>query len=500
MNIVWFKRDLRIEDHQPLLSASQSKLPCLCLHIIEPALWNQNDLSIRQYLFYIDCLKDLSLALKAHQINLCIKVGDTLEIFKALHAQTPITSIFSHQETWNNWTYQRDKTVRTWCRSQHINVKESLQIGVKRGLKNRDNWTYYWQQVIYKPKLPLLVPKNCIQLISDKQPKTTDLFNQACTIQHRQKGGRIEALKHLNSFFSFRGSNYSKEMSSPSTAFNACSRLSPFIAFGCISIKEIFIFTHQLSQSNAFKQRNNLATWKQSVRSFQTRLHWHCHFIQKLEDQPSIEFNHLHPAYNKITFADPQDLDRLERWQQGKTGFPFIDACIRALDAWGWLNFRMRAMLMSFAAHHLALQFRKPALFLAQQFIDYEPGIHYPQCQMQAGTTGINAIRIYNPIKQSQDQDPKGKFIKYWVKELRDCPVDFIHTPWEYRLSSLNYSAPIVNEKEARNEAAKRLYSLRKSSSFDREATNIIKKHASRKKPSISFKKQTFQQLSLLDN
>jgi deoxyribodipyrimidine photo-lyase len=119
-------------------------------------------------------------------------------------------------------------------------------------------------------------------------------------------------------------------------------------------------------------------------------------------------------------------------------------------------------MLMSFASYHLWLHWRKPALHLAKLFTDYEPGIHYSQVQMQSGTTGINAIRIYNPIKQSIDQDPNGVFIRQWIPELRHIDQAFIHTPWMAPSKISDYPMPIVDEKAARKTAADKIYSVRK--------------------------------------
>lgn len=171
----------------------------------------------------------------------------------------------------------------------------------------------------------------------------------------------------------------------------------------------------------------------------------------------------------------------LTAWQQGQTGYPMVDACMRSLIATGWLNFRMRAMLMSFASYHLWLHWRLPALHLARQFTDYEPGIHYAQAQMQSGTTGINTIRIYNPIKQSLDQDPNGVFIKRWVPELRDVPIGFIHQPWHFPDKMNGYPLPIVDEKAARQAASAKLYALRKPRQHALAAQRIVDKHGSRK-------------------
>ena len=161
-----------------------------------------------------------------------------------------------------------------------------------------------------------------------------------------------------------------------------------------------------------------------------------------------------------------------EAWKSGMTGYPMVDACMRALTATGWLNFRMRAMVMSFASYHLWLHWRKPALHLANLFTDYEPGIHYSQVQMQSGTTGINSIRIYNPIKQGVDHDPDGVFIRRWIPELRDCSL----YPYAVQAASQmnGYPMPIVDEKTVRKYAADKLYGLRKNNTAHKETAKKI--------------------------
>ncbi len=237
-------------------------------------------------------------------------------------------------------------------------------------------------------------------------------------------------------------------MSSPVTAFESCSRISPYITFGCVSIKEVFQKARDRKKQIYELPKDQRLSWPTSLTAFLGRLRWHCHFIQKLEDEPEMEFKNLHPAYNNINRTYNEEY--YKAWQFGKTGFPMIDASMRALIESGWINFRMRAMLVSFASNHLWLDWRMTSKYLARLFIDYEPGIHYSQIQMQSGTTGINAIRIYSPTKQALDQDPKGLFIKKYVPELKNISSKNIANPYNEPLLLKNYPRPIIDEKQCR--------------------------------------------------
>ncbi|MAJ52178.1 MAG: deoxyribodipyrimidine photolyase, partial [Flammeovirgaceae bacterium] len=178
--------------------------------------------------------------------------------------------------------------------------------------------------------------------------------------------------------------------------------------------------------------------------------------------------------------------NHLLAWQSGRTGFPLVDACMRCLHTTGWINFRMRAMLVSLLCHHLDQDWRTGVYHLAQLFLDYEPGIHYPQFQMQAGTTGINTVRIYNPVKQSYEHDPEGIFIKKWVPELVNVPTPFIHEPFKmnhfdqscYGIEmGVDYPFPIVNLEESGKIAREKIWGHRKGKKVKKESQRILKTH-----------------------
>lgn len=488
MEVVWFKRDLRIQDHAPLVAAA-ARGPVVPLYVFEPELWQQPDRSGRQFAFLLDCLQSLKADLESVGSTLVIRVGDVVQVLESLYDSSGITGLWSHEETGTQWTYDRDKAVARWARSNRVPWTEFPQHGVFRPLKSRDHWAGLWEKHMASAPNPLMQDLTPPPVSSDPWPTAADLGLAPDSCPGRQKGGRKAALDLLQTFLHTRGESYTRAMSSPVTAGDACSRLSPYLAMGALSMREATQISRRTLQPPG-------RAWASSRKSFEARLHWHCHFIQKLEDDPRIEFENMHPAYTDLRPSEP-DIEKLTAWQTGQTGYPLVDACMRSLNTTGWLTFRMRAMVMSFAAYHLWLDWRAPALHLARQFLDYEPGIHYSQCQMQSGTTGINAVRIYNPIKQGKDHDPDGVFIRTWVPELAHLKAPLIHTPWVAPDEAPAYPAPIVDETEARKTAAAHVYNLRKSQDHKDHANAVFQKHGSRrrrripKKPSQSDSRQT---------
>jgi deoxyribodipyrimidine photo-lyase len=476
MNVlVWFKRDLRVDDH-PALTLAAGLGPVLPLFVVEPELWAGPDASARQWAFVADCLADLRESLGRIGAPLVLRIGDAVEVLENLCRRHGITRIISHEETGNLWTYARDRRVAAWVRAAGIDWIEVPQSGVVRRLSTRDVWAARRDDFMRL----LVLPTPALRAVEKVEPglipsaRALKLAPDPCP--HRQLGGRMRGVELVESFLGQRGEPYRTAMSSPLSAERACSRLSPHFAWGTLTVREVV-------QATALRQAARPGgRWGGALSSFQSRLAWRDHFIQKLEDQPSIEVRDLHP----LAVTQPRDSDaaRLQAWSNGETGLPFLDACLRYLRATGWLNFRMRAMVTSVASYHLWLDWRVTGAHLARMFTDYEPGIHWPQVQMQSGTTGINLPRIYNPVKQGHDQDPTGAFTRRWVPELAGVPDVFLHEPWLWpdarRILGNRYPEPIVDIATAAREARDLIWQARRSSGFAELASGIVKRHASR--------------------
>ena len=223
---------------------------------------------------------------------------------------------------------------------------------------------------------------------------------------------------------------------------------------------------------------------KKQIDAFASRLQWQVHFVQKFEMEDIMEFESIDKGYHKLKKKISEGYQIA--WKEGKTGYPLVDACMRCLKETGYINFRMRAMVVSFFTHNLWQPWQEASAHLSSMFLDFEPGIHFPQLQMQAGETGINTLRIYNPIKNSIEHDPEGVFIKKWIPELRNVPKEFIHepykmTPLDQKFNNLvigeSYPLPIVDMNSSRKKASDTLWNMKDDVLVKKESHRILKKH-----------------------
>ena len=501
-NLVWFKRDLRLYDHAALTEATQLG-SVACLYIIEPKLWAQPDLSAQHYCFLLECLRELHSALKALGSTLYILTGEACEVLDQIYTKAPFMALYSHEETGNRCTFERDKEVASWCKAKGTKWKQFRQFGVVRKLKNRNDWKDAWDLHTSTPCLPLPAIKFAhLPLPPPQVPVVASMTIDKHDPPRRQKGGRAEGLLTLNNFIDERSHQYRGGISSPLSAPTACSRISPYLAFGCISLREVV----KATQAKLLQLPLHETRQRQGLTAFVSRLYWHCHFIQKLETEPAIEFKNMHRGYDGLRENDFKQ-DHFDALVSARTGWPLVDACVVMLRETGWLNFRMRAMLVSAAAYPLYLHWRPVGEWLARQFLDYEPGIHWSQMQMQSGTTGINTLRVYNPIKQAQDHDPEGRFVRQWLPYMRKVPNTWLFEPWRMPPDIQNTCGvrvgheipiPLVKLENATKDAKEKLYAVRATKEVKAGKAEILEKHGSRKrsmrvdskKPAVKNKNQ----------
>ena len=479
--VVWLKRDLRVNDHRPLRDAA-ARGPCICLYVYEPEVYAAEDFDPAHLVFINACLADVDASLRRLGGRLTTRVGRMPEVLGDLDREVGVAGLWSHQETGGAVTYARDRRVAAWARARGIAWREASQDGVVRRLRSRDEWAGRWAASMAGPEVPMprrvatpggldhgaILPPEALGLPPSRRPEA-------------QPGGEAAARRILGSFLDHRGLDYPRTVSSPSAARRGCSRLSPHLAWGSVS-------TAQVARAIRARRAEGDPRWERPLHAFHDRLRWRGHFMQKLESEPAIEHRNFSRAYDGLRepeFSRPH----YDAWAAGQTGYPMVDACMRCLHAGGWVNFRMRAMLMSFASYHLWLHWRPTSLHLARNFLDYEPGIHYPQSQMQSGTTGINTLRIYSPAKQVLDHDPQGIFIRRYVPELEPVPDEFLAEPHTMPrlLQKLigveigrDYPAPIVDHAAAYKRARSRMDAAATGPEAKSEAARVLHRHGGR--------------------
>ena len=480
IDVVWFKRDLRTRDHAPLHAAEGTGRPTLLLLLSEPSMRARPDFDGRHLGFQLASVRDLNdrLASIGHRVH--VVDGEAVDVFDRLTDRFEVRRVLSHQESGIRATWDRDKAVARLLRDRGVQWTEYQRDGVERGRRDRRGWDAAWFARMARDVIP-----NDISAVRPF-PFDLDLPGLAAdqidavdaTSEAFQTGGETAAHRTLHSFLQERCAGYHRRLSKPVASRRSCSRLSPHLAWGTLSIRQAV----QAARRHAADGHH-----KGALRAFRTRLKWHCHFIQKFEMEVDYEDTCVNRGFELLEHANRPG--HVDAWLSGQTGIPMVDANMRCVQATGWINFRMRAMLVSFLCHHLDCDWRLGVHHLARAFLDYEPGIHYPQFQMQAGVTGINTVRMYNPVKQGHDHDPDGNFVRTWVPELRDVPDAVVHTPWAMttleqamcgvRIGS-DYPAPIVDVAEAARAARTRIWSHRNHPAVRRDARRILATHTRR--------------------
>ncbi|WP_430409168.1 deoxyribodipyrimidine photo-lyase/cryptochrome family protein [Kordia sp.] len=478
INVVLLKRDLRLQDNEAIYNALQSGRKTLLLYVFEDILMNDAHYSERHWNFIKESLIDINNSLKSYQSKVLIIQGNINRALQIIQETYKVSHVYSHQETGIKVTYDRDKMLKRFLANNRIQWIENVNNGVFRGLQDRTDWIEKWEDFMSQP-LKTFNPKEEQLFTIEEVNKLTTYFHipnlETDVATLFQKGGTTMAMKYMTTFFQDRVKNYSSHISKPLLARKSCSRLSPYLAWGNLSVRQVIQETTRCIEKNIYRKQ---------MEAFGSRLRWQAHFIQKFEMEDEMEFVSINKGYRKLKKHVSDQY--IEAWQNGLTGFPLVDACMRCLKETGYLNFRMRALVVSFFTHNLWQPWQKATAILSQYFLDFEPGIHFPQIQMQAGETGINMLRMYNPTKNSLAHDAEGIFIKKWVPELENLDTHFVHEPskmthMEQQMAGFivgkDYPSPIINLQETRKRASDILWHMKDENTVIEENLRILKKH-----------------------
>jgi deoxyribodipyrimidine photo-lyase len=294
----------------------------------------------------------------------------------------------------------------------------------ERGLDSRDGWAEQCEAYLtgepYSPPDPDRLVPTSAALASDLTIEEVEARYDIDSTKHDvPRGGHRAARRRLNWFTRAKVMDeYPGGISPPAEAEQRTSRLSPYLRFGVLSLRQVY--AAGVERAGAGRARA----------LFESRLFWNRHFRQKLADNPTLTEEAVNPVLQGLYASDEErDPGLIEAWKEGRTGFPMVDASMRALVETGWLNFRMRAMVASFFGYILKQWWKVGADFMYYHLIDADPAINYAQWQMQCGLVGCHPNRIYNPRKQVRENDPDGEFIREYVPELRDLPTEFLDRP-----------------------------------------------------------------------
>jgi deoxyribodipyrimidine photo-lyase len=431
MNFIhWFRRDLRIEDNDALTYAINNGDFVMPIFILDP-FFKDNELSgVCRYRFLLESIIDLNNQLKTINLELTILVGNSYEVITSLLNINENTALSYNYDVQVEYGRIRDNDIVEYCNEN----KKQLYIGSNQFTMvddyNFDKWfggydNYQATNIWSAQKSNQLQDRSNIKKLNIQDTKQMLITLPKSELY---TGGSSNAITKLNSFLSTDFDNYYWQLSRPYLAtYGHTSHLSAHIAFGTISTRQV----HQIVKNYLTKRRQVQLDWgtkkklNMSGKAYLERLRWRDGFTNRLVFHPEIEwgnkFEDFDSHYSK-TLTDEQII-LLEKWKNGTTGYPLVDAAMRQLKKDGWMIFRLRAMCASFLCFHYGISWHYGAIHFMNYLVDGDIAINHWQWQMQAGATNpySSIFRVYNPTKNIESRDPKLEYIHLYVPESRDC-------------------------------------------------------------------------------
>jgi len=450
--IVWFRRDLRVDDNPALFHASREGGPVLPLFIFDADLIGRLPSDGAAFDFQAECLNDLRKNIASLGGTLVLRHGTPLEVHKALIETVSPRALFFNRD-YDPAATERDTLVRNLWEYHGLEVRsfrDVVQLEPAEVLTDQaapyvvfTPYSRKWKSIareapVGKPD-PIRAPVLDPGVILDAR----GLGRTVSIAEPAARGGETEARAVWRRFRTGRLENYDSDRNFPGT--EGTSRLSPYLRFGCIAVSRLVSdLTGQPALPGGSERFLDELIWRDFYISVLS------HFPRLKESNYRSEFDHLPWNFDDGLFA---------AWKEGRTGYPIVDAGMRQLNRTGWMHNRVRMIVASFLTKDLMHDWKLGEKVFEEKLLDIETASNNGGWQW-AASTGVDPrpLRIFNPALQAKRFDPEGVYIRTYVPELRGVPPRFLFSPSEMPptlqkdvgcIIGRNYPAPVVNHKEA---------------------------------------------------